>query len=271
MSEGVQKRTRSDDHAVSARPRYADTGPGALQVRSVPTGHIAHAIRNAVGSDRGPGAIDLVMRIATLIRPRCPRWIRRGPGERPDRCHPRTDVARRHRHVRFAPGADIGCLPRRQFSFRPLEFDNIRTSILRYCPDIRLLVAPNKISPGLTVPGLSITLGKKDGFDPERLVPGGDRSLACVKQIIDTDLEDTLCFFDVDRKQAARWIADEAVRAAAEVVKVVLDEAGDPVGEGVFSTDADRPTAVGNGCSLACTSASVGWPRTRQQIDGQCD
>jgi hypothetical protein len=33
------------------------------------------------------------------------------------------------------------------------QVDDIRTSTLRCCPDIRLLIAPNKISPGPDSPG----------------------------------------------------------------------------------------------------------------------
>jgi hypothetical protein len=80
---------------------------------------------------------------------------------------------------------------------------------------------------------------------------------------IQADLEDVLCFFDVNRKpksasETGHWSADKVVRIPVEIVMVVLDEASDPVGEGVFTTEAKCPTAAsGVQCSDGTTWEEV--------------
>src|SRR5262249_23482536 len=78
-----------------------------------------------------------------------------------------------------------------------------------------------------------------------------DRSRSRAEQNVQADLDHVLRLFDVERNrtwasgEAGHRSAHDGVGAGAEVVVVVLDEAGEPVGEGVFKADADRPPAAG--------------------------
>src|SRR5262245_36103541 len=83
-----------------------------------------------------------------------------------------------------------------------------------------------------------------------RSVSCGDRPLTPVEQEVETNLEDALGFLHVEEEgpgaanEAGRGSAHDVVAAGPEVVEVVLDEAGYPVGEGVFTADANRPPAA---------------------------
>src|SRR5437763_16994279 len=64
---------------------------------------------------------------------------------------------------------------------------------------------------------------------------------------VNADLEDVDVRFNVDagpgnRDPACGNPADECIRIVAENVEIVLNEAGQPVQEGIFTADADRPT-----------------------------
>ena len=106
-----------------------------------------------------------------------------------------------------------------------------------------------------------------------RLVPREDRPAAAAKQEVQANLEHALGFPDVEINpigasgEAGYRSAHYAVRASAEVVVVILDEAGEPVSEGVFTADANRPTvpsvteAGGQTCGYEGEGEIVSLPR----------
>src|SRR5262249_37202083 len=82
-------------------------------------------------------------------------------------------------------------------------------------------------------------------------VPPAGAPRARAPQEVQADLEDVLRLLAVGRERSSETDdaggrpADEVVCVVAEPVMVILDEAGDPVGEGILGADSDCPTTPG--------------------------
>ena len=94
-------------------------------------------------------------------------------------------------------------------------------------------------SPGILVPRLLIG---RTGVD-ERSVPCDHRAGTPSK--VQADLEHVVVCLDVDWYREGGRGRDERGRLGAEVVIVVLDKTEEPIREGIFAADSNRPAAEG--------------------------
>jgi hypothetical protein len=63
---------------------------------------------------------------------------------------------------------------------------------------------------------------------------------------VEANFENVLVLFDIDDgiHHSGGFVRHKRVRAGAEIVIVLLGKAREPVGEGIFTADANRPAAV---------------------------